>query len=1162
MSLYAKVDFAVCLTKFRNIDLFQSGYYRIRCRLYFLDEGVTYTVFPTKITYKKNCELKWENIQEDGSILTRPFLIRFIDDVADLNETIGFSCKVRLRLTNFKSLKSFFSDLSLKEVSDLNQNTLFNGRINLSPFFLEVDLLHCEIPDISLLPDSMTINEDDYYEKLESYPDSEEFTSVCYNVYKINNVSNGIIEYIPILFDEFHFCHLNCILMSQITGISASDDEIYLNNRTKYAVRFNKAKPLPTIPSFLLSKNKVDEKSEVVQQEDSNNSNDSLRDMNEGVPNLTKKLQINRDVFNSNTKIFDIRSAIVQKMSELNNHSKTNNSSSSLLKDKRIVSFEHGAVIKEKDNDVSISVGNECISLDEVFSTVITKDPIFIETCKLRVELITVLTSIYLQLAANMHFITKKCCSPQRMKLMRSYLAVPPLELPGGSRLNVEPLVDIKNLLFDENGASVPFCVIREPENSLDEEPFTRIGSDIQLKEETEFKHTLTMENDATTIVNLPEQRFTNLTLNYIKLPPVIWSLTPLSWQLDYKRGITPPLFKRSVVSQSINIDLLLNNEPISQFHSLIEAPYEITQYCSKLNEEISDLSTQLLDTWNRVLAILPFILKKLEQICKMENIRKTMYLWNETVFIENLSSHEYCIPNLKPEPAKFPEYIQNNNFPITPPISLYITSSSPFSEEQILKKNTSIMSVIPNWVTGPQNIPTYSYKPIDYYSKTAFQLRTNSVFKSIPSPTAIEEICLPPIYEGPAFEDQQNNNNSNASGNTGNKKTENNEDTNYSEIINSSKYNEWLPILFIQKYTNTNNKPYTGGILTHCGQLCRVGLSNDPAISARYIINRKIQNEEVDKKKTCSPPKLFDSNNNFNDNNKSSGDNSINDFTPVIPIKTELPFSCENKTAGVNIRDLHIIVFVHGLQGSAFDMRNVRNIISLYYPDVLCLLSTCNEDNTDGPIEDMGKRLSEEIISAITPFSKTIKKLSFIGHSLGGVIIRAALPHLKMFSEYFYLYWSLSTPHLGCISNNSKLINVGVWIMKKWSSSQSLNQLSLSDSQKYEDTFMYKLATEHSEHLSHFKHVVFCSSHQDMYAPYDSARAEYNSSAPLIYRDMVESMLKHIDPSKLTRIDVNFYLPQKNLDTFIGRAAHIQVIENHFFVKILVTRFPEWFIV
>ncbi|KAH8740382.1 ZW18 protein [Cryptosporidium ryanae] len=1160
MSLFARVDFAICLTKFRNIDLFQSGYYRIRCRLYFLDDDVTYTAYPTKIAYKKKGELRWENIQEDGTILTRPFLIRFIDDVADLNETIGFNCQVRLKVSNFGPFTSFFRDLSSKEVSVLNQNTLFNGHINISPFFLEVDLLHCELPEITLIPDLTTISDDDTCEKIENYPCNDEFTSVCYNVYRINNVSSGIIEYVPVLFDEFHFCHLNCIIISQVTGIFASNDEMYSNNRTRYPVRFNRVKPLPTIPSFLLSKSKADEKSEENEQNDGDNPNNDTKKLDETKSGLKKKLPINRNVFNSNIKVFNVRSAIVQKMSELNNNSKANNLLSS-MEDKKTASSEHGTVIKEKEL-LNNNVEYGYIGLDEVFPKVIKRDPVFTEACKLRVEMITALTSIYLQLAANMHFITRKCCTPQRIKLIGSYFTIPPLELPGGSRLNVEPLVDINNLLFDENGASVPFYVMREPVDSSNEKLFTRVGSDIQLKEESEFKHSLTIASDGTTIGTLPEQRLEDLTLNYIKLPPIIWSLTPLNWQLDYKRGITPPLFKRSIVSQSISIDPLLNNEPISHFHSLIDAPYGITQYCTKLNEEISDLSTQLLDTWNRVLAILPFVIGKLEQICKMENIRKTMYLWNETVFIENLSSNELHIPNPKPEPAKFPEYVQNNNFPITPPISLFITSSSPVGEEQMLKKSTSIMSVIPNWVTGPQNMPTYNYKPIDYYSKTAFQLRTNSVFKSIPSPTAIEEICLPPIYESPVFEDQQNNNNVDNQGNSNEKTTENNEDMDYSEIINSSKYNEWLPILFIQKYTKINNKPYTGGILTHCGQLCRVGLNNDPATNARYIINKKIMNENIEKK-TFTVPKLFESNNNGNDNcSNGTADTGNNDFAPIIPIKTELPFSSEDKASEVNIRDLHIIVFVHGLQGSAFDMRNVRNIISLYYPDVLCLLSTCNEENTDGPIEDMGKRLSEEVISAITPFSKTIKKLSFIGHSLGGVIIRAALPHLKMFSEYFYLYWSLSTPHLGCVSNNSKLINVGVWIMKKWSSSQSLNQLSLSDSQKYEDTFMYKLATKHSEHLSHFKHVVFCSSHQDMYAPYDSARAEYNSNAPSVYKDMVESILKHIDPGKLIRVDVNFYLPQKNLDTFIGRAAHIQVIENHLFVKILVTRFPEWFIV
>jgi len=53
-----------------------------------------------------------------------------------------------------------------------------------------------------------------------------------------------------------------------------------------------------------------------------------------------------------------------------------------------------------------------------------------------------------------------------------------------------------------------------------------------------------------------------------------------------------------------------------------------------------------------------------------------------------------------------------------------------------------------------------------------------------------------------------------------------------------------------------------------------------------------------------------------------------------------------------------------HGFQGSSFDMRTFKNIISLAMPDALFLCSSSNEDgNTEGSIFDMGERLANEVI-------------------------------------------------------------------------------------------------------------------------------------------------------------------------------------------------------
>lgn len=123
-----------------------------------------------------------------------------------------------------------------------------------------------------------------------------------------------------------------------------------------------------------------------------------------------------------------------------------------------------------------------------------------------------------------------------------------------------------------------------------------------------------------------------------------------------------------------------------------------------------------------------------------------------------------------------------------------------------------------------------------------------------------------------------------------------------------------------------------------------------------------------------------------------------------------------------------------------------------------------------------------------------SLGRLSFIGHSMGGMIIRAALPHLDKFKDKMFTYISLSTPHLGYIYNASKIISTGMWFLSKWKKSESLTQLSMADSKNIEDSFLYKLSC--SEGLEWFKNIVLVSSFKDNYAPFDSARIQNCSQA------------------------------------------------------------------
>jgi hypothetical protein len=68
--------------------------------------------------------------------------------------------------------------------------------------------------------------------------------------------------------------------------------------------------------------------------------------------------------------------------------------------------------------------------------------------------------------------------------------------------------------------------------------------------------------------------------------------------------------------------------------------------------------------------------------------------------------------------------------------------------------------------------------------------------------------------------------------------------------------------------------------------------------------------------------------------------------------------------------------------------------------PGAECLLSQINEDRTTGDFKEMGRRLANEVVAFLKrKMDKRSKnggcedvKLSFVGHSIGNIILRSAL--------------------------------------------------------------------------------------------------------------------------------------------------------------------------
>ncbi|CDY57934.1 BnaA06g38020D [Brassica napus] len=290
---------------------------------------------------------------------------------------------------------------------------------------------------------------------------------------------------------------------------------------------------------------------------------------------------------------------------------------------------------------------------------------------------------------------------------------------------------------------------------------------------------------------------------------------------------------------------------------------------------------------------------------------------------------------------------------------------------------------------------------------------------------------------------------------------------------------------------------------------------------------------------------------------------------------------SIKHNTPQHSGRELKIVVFGHHL-----DLRLIRNQWLMIDPKIECLMSESNEEKTHGDFREMGQRLAHEVVSFFKKkMDKHAKygrlknvKLSFVGHSIGNVIIRTALADSLMgpYRKYLHTYLSLSGPHLGYLYSSNSLFNSGLWLLKKLKSTQVIHQLTLTDDPDLQNTFFYKLCKQKT--LDSFKNIILLSSPQDGYVPYHSARIEScqpassdNSKRSVAFLEMLNNCMDQIRGPTLEtshhqrvfmRCDVNFdtTLYGRNLNSFIGRAAHIEFLESDIFARFVMWSFQDLF--
>lgn len=286
----------------------------------------------------------------------------------------------------------------------------------------------------------------------------------------------------------------------------------------------------------------------------------------------------------------------------------------------------------------------------------------------------------------------------------------------------------------------------------------------------------------------------------------------------------------------------------------------------------------------------------------------------------------------------------------------------------------------------------------------------------------------------------------------------------------------------------------------------------------------------------------------------------------PIFLFSSEVDhFKSVTECAFAKSSDIHIVFLVHGYRGSSIDMHMIKGYLNIIYPMTYVYSCKSNENFTDCNIENLGQNLAQEVTHYVAEsrVPKYRLKISLVGHSLGGLIIRAALKYMYDLKNCFYTYISLSSPHIGIYYSENMLHQLGKWALKKLQDSTSFIQMMLKDAKRKQDTFIYKLSQ--SEGLNWFQHVLFFTCSEDPYVPVDSAGSyippkSIGDKHEAVFAEIVKNLLDKVGSERFIRVDVSFrYTEIVNICVLCGN-RHIDFLDDPCFIKMMFFSMPKLF--
>ena len=237
------------------------------------------------------------------------------------------------------------------------------------------------------------------------------------------------------------------------------------------------------------------------------------------------------------------------------------------------------------------------------------------------------------------------------------------------------------------------------------------------------------------------------------------------------------------------------------------------------------------------------------------------------------------------------------------------------------------------------------------------------------------------------------------------------------------------------------------------------------------------------------------------------------------------------------------VVFLVHGFHGSDFDMRHFQALWTHFGHRLHVKISTSNSRSKNISTLEMGKNFADEVINFLH-LHPLVKNISFYGHSLGGIVIRAALPYLTSFSSMMRTIVTTGSPHLARRVSGFGILDFGFILVKDVTKSTALNELSLRDHINVRETAIFQLASEVG--LNWFENVFLIGSPQDLMVSFESAHMELSDYMKRPeYSEMITQLQKRLEGRNVVKITVNMEREKNNLDWILGRRPHLEFIEH-----------------